>query len=135
VTTINAYYEPGGPNVLRSSDDVSALISRVRQDSITYGAALMMHWYVADDDNTPEFSVGINGDTGVVTYSGREWPDLWSSKGADESDELMSYDYQGNERPVVVSGQVPYTDVVKAAEEFFLSAGSRPTSVTWQMVP
>ncbi|MGX7825331.1 Imm1 family immunity protein [Actinokineospora sp. 24-640] len=135
MTVINAYYDRGGPNVLRSAGDVSALILKVRKDSIAYGAALMTHWYVADDPETPEFSVGINGEVGVVTYSGREWPDLWSSKGSEESDDLMGYDYQGNERPVLVSGQIPYLEVIKAAEDFFRLAGERPTSVAWQVVP
>ncbi|SDD22420.1 Imm1 family immunity protein [Actinokineospora iranica] len=132
--TIEAWYERGGPNVLHDLSEVSAMLESVRADSIKYDLPLMTHWYVAEDgDSTPEFSVGVHGDVGALSYSGREWHGLWFSKGEHPFDgELLAYSYQDNERPVPANSQIPFAEVVKAALEFFQLDGNRPASVTWQ---
>ncbi|GLZ40869.1 Imm1 family immunity protein [Actinokineospora sp. NBRC 105648] len=133
MTAIEAWYLGNGPDSLRSVEDVIALVGKVRADSLASGAPLLMSWYLDDDDDTPEFGVGVNGAVGIVSYTGRQWPGLWVSRGGDQADtEVMSYDYMGNERPVFVSAEIPYADVVRAATEFFRNGGDRPASVAWQ---
>lgn len=130
--TIHAWFDREGPEILRSADDVLAFVGKVRAESVACDAPLFTSWGVAGDVDSPEFGVGIHGDIGVVTYSGRAWGGLNFSAGSDTSDELLSYDYQGHERPVPASAQIPLAALLTAAQQFLASGGDRPTSVGWR---
>ncbi|RLK54596.1 Imm1 family immunity protein [Actinokineospora cianjurensis] len=127
---IRAYFEDGDPVVLRTPDDVIALMDRVQAESREYDLPLFMQWYVDGDSDALEFGVGVNNDLGALTFSGGSWPGLWFSQGDGAGDELLSYDYMSHERPVPARSEIPFEDVRRAALEF-LATGDRPSSIEW----
>ncbi|WP_169735424.1 Imm1 family immunity protein [Actinokineospora inagensis] len=112
---------------------VRALVDRVRQDSVRYDAPLFTQWCVDGDADSPEFCVGVDGDVGVLSYTGRAWPGLWSShNGTPDTGEVVTYSYMSNATEFSTNNQIPYPEVLAAAEFFFVSGGDRPSSVAWQ---
>ncbi|MGX7824533.1 Imm1 family immunity protein [Actinokineospora sp. 24-640] len=130
---INAYYgRDEGPRKVSDVAAVRNFVERIRLDSVKYGAPLLSQWYVDDDDETPEFCVGVNGDRGVLYYSGREWTGPWSShNGEPATDETIDYDYMDNATEFSLNSEIPYDEVVRAAEEFFAIQGDRPVVARW----
>ncbi|WP_051385997.1 Imm1 family immunity protein [Actinokineospora inagensis] len=128
---VSAFFDEDEPTVLRTPEDVTALLDRAQTDSRKFDIPVFMQWYLEDSDAI-EFGVGVNDNLGALSFTGGNWPGLWFSLGnPDAGDELLSYDYMSHERPTPAYCEIPFTDVVKAAQEF-LTTGDRPTSVTWK---
>ncbi|SDD95257.1 Imm1 family immunity protein [Actinokineospora iranica] len=139
MTTIKAFYREDGPDegVTISTDaEAAALLGRVHADSVAFDCPLLVQMYVEGESPraTPEFGVGVDGDHGVLSYSGRGWKGLWAShNGADDDGDSIEYYYMGNGTPFPANCRIPYDDLVKAVQEFLLD-GDRPASVTWQKI-
>ncbi|WP_026424114.1 Imm1 family immunity protein [Actinokineospora inagensis] len=123
-------YEDEDGHLLADLAAVRAMVERVRADSVAYDAPLLSLWYIDGDDDTPEFGVGVHGDVGVLSYTG---PGLWSSHNGDlAAGEPIIYSYMSNASEFPACAQIPYADVLAAAEAFFTSGGDRPGMVVWR---
>ncbi len=138
MTTISAFYlqeEGNEGNTLTTLAEIRDFIARVQKDSVEWECELLTQWYIKDAKDTPEFCVGIKGDKGVVTFSGRGWTGgIWVSIGdtSRREEPNVEYDYMGNLTEVPADGEISIDAVVRAAEEFFASNGDRPTTVEWR---
>jgi hypothetical protein len=116
---------------LSTPADVDALVDQVRADSLAHWPVLIQA-YVDGDDDTPEFCVGVDGDRGVLTYSGRQWVGgIWHSVGDMSSEGESLYYYMDNDTEIPDAARISLDAIRSAFKEFLATGGNRPESVEW----
>ncbi|HVK22234.1 MAG TPA: Imm1 family immunity protein [Actinokineospora sp.] len=136
MNAIKAFHrqEHGNAGVLLATlTDVQSFLDELRAESIKYDAPLLAQLYVFDNADTPELSLGVHNDRGVLRFTSAASPGPWYSLG-DESlgDDEIDYSYMDNATPFQMDNHVPYEDIRRAAEHFFESRGARPTAIQWR---
>jgi hypothetical protein len=135
VAALDVYYARGhgdDPVTVATVDGVDALIDQVRAES-PEGAPILMEVHISGDPYSQGLDVGVDGDRGVLRYSGREWPEGVYSTGTGPADgEPLRYFYMDVDTEFPANADVPLATVRQAVREFLATNGARPTNVAWQ---
>ncbi|MFI6030716.1 Imm1 family immunity protein [Amycolatopsis magusensis] len=130
---LTAYYDyqhGEQPVEIASSADVDALIDRLRAEA---DWPVLVQLYLQEDVHGQELSIGIDGDRGVVRYSGPDAFEGTYSKGDGPGDgDPLTYFYMGSDTPFPPNAEIPLDRVRNAAIEF-LNNGERPRTLEWQL--
>jgi hypothetical protein len=133
VAALDVYYRRdhgAAPTTVSTSDEVTELIDRVRAES-PESAPILMELHLSGDPYTQGLDVGINGDCGVLRYSGRDWPEGVYSAGS-AGRKPVAYFYMDTWTEFPANAEVPLTIVRQAVQQFLATDGARPTCVEWQ---
>jgi Immunity protein Imm1 len=135
VATLNAHYaveHADNPVVVASADDVAALFTAVR-DRYPEGAATLITVVVADDPWGQQLSAGVDGDKGVLFYSGQRNPQGAFSKSPEPSNpEPVIYYFETADTEFPPNSEVPVSVVEAAVAEYLTTGGHQPACVEWQ---
>ena len=135
MATLNAYYtaeHADNPVVVDSTEDVAALLAGVTRE-YPDGAAVLITITVADDPWGQELSVGVDGDKGVLRYSGRSDFHGCYSKSAEPSNaDPVIYYYVTADTEFPPNSELPARALYAAVSEYLETGGQRPTAVEWQ---
>jgi hypothetical protein len=134
VIALAAYYARGhgdNPVLVETADAVDLLIDRVRAESPTR-APILLELHLADDPYAQGLDVGVNGDHGVLRYSGREWPDGLYSFGDAAETTPKRYFYLDSDTEFPASAEIPLAVVRQAVRDFLATGGALPPGVTWR---
>ncbi|GLZ36461.1 Imm1 family immunity protein [Actinokineospora sp. NBRC 105648] len=120
--------------ILATEVDVDVLLDRIQQDSTRLGCPFLVQVYITGESgiHTPEVGVGVDGEYGAMSYSGRQWPGLWLSVGSDSAPGVTSYDFMGNETEFPRSARIPMPSLRQGLKEFLTTGGDRPVSIEWK---
>ncbi|WP_026424110.1 Imm1 family immunity protein [Actinokineospora inagensis] len=111
MSPIKAYYDYGDKDVALLPDlaAVRFLLAEMHRDSRDHDIPLLAQLYIDGDAATPELALGVHGDVGVLSYTGRSWPGLWlSDNGTPDNGETVDYEYLGSPTEFRVNNQIPY---------------------------
>lgn len=135
MAALDVYYARGhgdAPVTVATTDDVDALLDRVRAESPEH-APILMEVHISGDPYSQGLDVGVNGDRGVLRYSGRDWPEgVYSTGDGPAQGEPLRYFYMDTDTEFPPNSDVPLTTVRQAVREFLTTNGARPTCVEWQ---
>ncbi|GAA4005875.1 hypothetical protein GCM10022247_29450 [Allokutzneria multivorans] len=135
MAALDVYYarEHGDePVTVGTVEEIDALIDHVRAESPAI-APILMEVHLSGDPYTQGLDVGVNGDVGVLRYSGREWFEGVYSTGAGPADgEPLQYFYMDTDTEFPPNSEIPLDDVRQAVREFLVTDGDRPANITWQ---
>jgi len=135
VATLNAYYtteHADDPVVVASADDVAGLLDAVRE-KYPDGAAVLITVLVADDPWGQELSVGVDGDKGVLRYSGHgDFRGSYSKSVEPSNAEPVIYYYVTADSEFPPNSEVPISTVQAAVVEYLATGGQRPSAAEWQ---
>ena len=135
MAALDVYYARGhgdDPVTVTTVDGIDALIDQVRAES-PEGAPILMEVHISGDPYGQGLDVGVNGDRGVLRYSGREWPEgVYSTGAGPAGGKPLQYFYMDTDTEFPSNAEVPLATVRQAVREFLATKGARPTSVAWQ---
>lgn len=135
MVALAVYYARGHgehPVTVTTADEVDALIDRVRAES-PVAAPILMEIHIAGDPYAQGLDVGINGDRGVLRYSGHEWPEGVFSVGGDQTREApLLYFYMDADTEFPATAEVPLATVRQAVRDFLATGGALPPGVDWR---
>jgi hypothetical protein len=136
VAALVAYYARGhgaDPLTVATVDGVDELLARVRAES-PERAPILMEVHIAGDPYTQGLDVGVNGDRGVLRYSGRDWPEGIYSRGRGTAEgEPLRYFYMDTETEFPANAEITLDTIRQAIREFLTSDGARPNCVEWRV--
>ncbi|XVS62334.1 Imm1 family immunity protein [Actinosynnema sp. CA-299493] len=131
---LNVYYEDGhadDPVVVTTPEEVRELFAAVR-GKYPAGSAVLLTVVPAADPWVSELNAGIDGDVGVLHYSGEDCPEgVHSHSSTPSNTDPVIYYYVTADTEFPPDAEVPATDV-EAAVIDYLTTGQRPTVVDWQ---
>lgn len=141
--TVRAFYKNGaGPTLLKSPDDVDALIDAVLAEPFKNSViALYSEARPPLESGVPdhELRIAIDAEAGVggVRYYGDDGTDrgVWYAVGKPSHRDDVFYYYQGNDEGWPQDSELPLDDVRTAIREFVALDGARPTATEWSTWP
>lgn len=132
---LNVFYEEehtDNPVTVTTPDEVGTLLATVGE-KYPEGTAVLLTAVVSDDPWGQELSVGIDGNKGVLRYSGGDHFDGVYSKSAIPSNaEPVTYYYVTADTEFPPNSEVPLATVHAAVVEYLTTGGQQPTCVDWQ---
>ncbi|MFB9905614.1 Imm1 family immunity protein [Allokutzneria oryzae] len=135
MAALDVYYARGhgdNPITVSTPDEVDALIDRVRAES-PETAPILMEVHISGDPYTQGLDVGINGDRGVLRYSGRDWPEgVYSTGDGLAEGKPLAYFYMDTCTEFPPNAEVPVDTVRQAVRDFLATDGDRPSGIVWQ---
>jgi Immunity protein Imm1 len=135
VAALDIHYARGhedNPVTVTTADAVDVLIDGIRAES-PESAPILMEVHISGDPYNQGPDVGINGDHGVLRYSGRDWPEGIHSTGNGPTDgEPLRYFYMDTYTDFPSNADIPLTTIRQAVREFLATLGARPNCVEWQ---
>ncbi|WP_436499619.1 Imm1 family immunity protein [Actinokineospora sp. HUAS TT18] len=114
-----------------SVDDVDRLIDDVQAESKRTGVPMLIQICV-DDEDSPEFYAGVNGDAGVLTYAAADSPALWASSGEPSTKDELVYYYSGSSTDLPGDAEVSVEVVREAVKQFMLDPDDLPVAARWR---
>jgi Immunity protein Imm1 len=123
------------PIVVTTPDEVRRLVSKIRKTYLA-GSAVLLTVGVRDDPWKSQLSVGIDGDIGVLHYTGEDTPPngLCSKSPTPTNAAPVIYYYVTSDTEFPSHAEIPVDAVETALIEYLNTDGERPTSVDWQSV-
>lgn len=113
------------PIVVRTSDELDALIDRVLTETKDHRVGAIIQVGIRGHSGYPILEVGLGREKGFINYHAN---DGGSTEGAGNADELAEYVYMGNLSEVPADVEVPVPLVRQGLHEFFRT-GERPSVV------
>jgi hypothetical protein len=136
VVALDVYYARGHgdkPVTVTTVDAVDVLIDSVRVESLEQ-APILMEVHISGDPYSQGLDAGINGDRGVLRYSGRDWPEgVYSAGSGPAQGEPLQYFYMDTYTEFPPNADLPLAMVRQAVREFLVTLGARPSCVEWQI--
>ncbi|MFT7834919.1 Imm1 family immunity protein [Saccharothrix sp. BKS2] len=131
---LNVYYDDGhadNPVVITEPEEVRELFVALR-GKYSAGSAVLLTIVPVSDPWSSELNAGIDGDVGVLHYSGEDHPEgVYSRSSTPSNAEPVIYYYVTADTEFPPNSEVPVADV-EAAVVDYLTTGHRPESVVWQ---
>jgi hypothetical protein len=131
---LNVYYEDGhadDPVVVSTPEEVREVFAAVR-GKYPAGSAVLLTVVPTADPWVSELNAGIDGDVGVLHYSGEDHPEgAYSRSPTPSNTDPVIYYYVTADTEFPPNAEVPAADV-EAAVIDYLTTGQRPTVVDWQ---
>ncbi|WP_158843712.1 Imm1 family immunity protein [Saccharothrix deserti] len=131
---LNVYYDAGhadDPVTVTTPDEVREVFAAVR-GKYPAGSAVLLTIVPAADPWASELNAGIDGDVGVLRYSGEDHPKgVYSKNPTPSNAEPVIYYYVTADTEFPPNAEVPMADV-EAAVIDYLTTGQRPEVVEWQ---
>lgn len=131
MVALNAWY--GDELItLRGADDLDTLLDRVASDQAGRPSPPLLQISRRERGSWAILHVGLNSDRGVVGHTDKSGAVI-SSDGTDSAGEPLTYDHMGLPHEVPANAEIPSDEVRRAARDFLLSDGARPSGVRWQV--
>lgn len=111
--------------VVRTSDELDALIDRVLEETKDNRVGAMIQVGIRGNTGYPVLEVGLGREKGFIQYHA---DDGGSTKGSGSADKLAEYVYMGNLSEVSADVEVALDQVRRGLHEF-LVIGERPSVV------
>ncbi|AXX33289.1 hypothetical protein KCV87_26075 [Actinosynnema pretiosum subsp. pretiosum] len=132
---LEVYYRPDHgqePLIVRTPDEVRRLFADWLRDFPT-GSVALATVHLVEDPWGAELSVGVDGDKGVLRYSGDEpgGNGHYSRDPESGNTDPAIYYFFTADHEYPPHSEIPVTAVESAVLEF-MSTGRRPTCVEWQ---
>ncbi|GAA3879818.1 hypothetical protein GCM10022243_50580 [Saccharothrix violaceirubra] len=131
---LKVYYDAGhadDPVVVTTPQQVRELLATVR-DKHPAGNAVLLTIVHAEDPWSSELNAGLDGDVGVLHYSGEDHPDgAYSHSRMPSNSEPVIYYYVTADTEFPPDSEVTAADVEDAVVAY-LATNQRPETVPWQ---
>ncbi len=133
---LNVHYlveHADNPVTVNTPDEVRTLLRAVR-DAYPDGRPVLLTVVVADDPWKSELSVGIDGDKGVLHYSGEGTPPngVYSENPTPSNPSPVIYYYVSADTEFPANAEIPFSTVEAAVVEYLTTEGEQPAAVNWQ---